>query len=507
MTFFVATVDPGKSVGFFVLGTSLHDVIARIKSEPALFTKLDLIFDDAFPVTVPVVLELPANGIRLRFDGPSQILRLIEIVDFTRNKLQYAKDKPQHATRDIFKSDGDLKNFTGPDFKHVYTLFGPTFPGEYSTSGESGSYGTYVHSYPGLAFTFPIFGTAWSDGKDHVELLSSSATLPATSMAVYHGDSWPDVRNHLFTMLMPDPVNLFPPTKNRDVVAEEISLVKVLGGGCLELQCHRSGTSMLLKLGYTTPQDLVAQLGPPDAIYRRTGEGLAIHKARTKSEALQARPQIVEDSTTTRDHMFGRASTDVSDHVFDDGSSGSGVAECFYNYFYQGFDVLMASPAIPSQPPPSQGGHAQEHASNAAPIVATKVVLHCNVPGSYSFQRHRRSRWEISYVTGVVLNSETPYHEIATVLHKEWKSIYDSEEEATSRQRGMVLNRGWGDSPGSSCEFIGGWEESAGGRRADDDDEAIAQGASSLGNTTLYGFPGLVFEVLKNGFVSGLTVF
>jgi hypothetical protein len=91
-------------------------------------------------------------------------------------------------------------------------------------------------------------------------------------------------------------------------------------------------------------------------------------------------------------------------------------------------------------------------------------------------------------------------------LHDEWKSIYQSDEEAKARQRGMVLNRDWGDSPGSSCELLGGWEDSVGGKRPD----AISGGSEDIkgmGSTTLFGFPGLVFEVLRNGSVSGVTVF
>jgi hypothetical protein len=52
---------------------------------------------------------------------------------------------------------------------------------------------------------------------------------------------------------------------------------------------------------------------------------------------------------------------------------------------------------------------------------------------------------------------------------------------------------------------LGGWEDSGGriaagvgGKRFDGSEDST---------TTLYGFPGLVFEVLKNGFVSALTVF
>ena len=104
----------------------------------------------------------------------------------------------------------------------------------------------------------------------------------------------------------------------------------------------------------------------------------------------------------------------------------------------------------------------------------------------------------------LVVSSESPFKEIEKRLHNEWKSIYRNAEEAKSRQRGMVLNRDWGDSPGSSCELLGGWEDSVGGKRADATGTEDARG---LGNTTLFGFPGLVFEVLKNGIVSGLTVF
>ncbi len=138
-------------------------------------------------------------------------------------------------------------------------------------------------------------------------------------------------------------------------------------------------------------------------------------------------------------------------------------------------------------------------------LVATKMVLHANVPGSYPFNRHRRCRWEIQYLAtdnpDETLDSETLFDEIEERLREEWKSTYPLEEDAKRRQRGMVLNRGWGDSPGSSIEFLGGWEDSSGGVAAKKFD------GSEDSTTTLYGFPGLVFEVLKNGFVSAVTVY
>jgi hypothetical protein len=73
----------------------------------------------------------------------------------------------------------------------------------------------------------------------------------------------------------------------------------------------------------------------------------------------------------------------------------------------------------------------------------------------------------------------------------------------------MALNRGWGDSPGSSIELLGGWDESQGKRSrfANPGSGMVVDGAADVGNVELFGFPGMVFEVLKNGAVSSLTVY
>ena len=214
-----------------------------------------------------------------------------------------------------------------------------------------------------------------------------------------------------------------------------------------------------------------------------------------------------EDLTDTDQSSANTGSdNDSNEEAVEEDIVGSVSSECFYNYFYLGFDILVSTPTAPSLLPPSQNGHiAGPHrpakAESPDRLVATKLVLHGNVPGSYPFNRHRRCRWEISYLSGdTAVNSEAPFAQMEGRLHDEWKSVYASEEDAKQRQRGMVLNRGWGDSPGSSCELLGGWEGDVG---------ALGRGVKGAedSTTTLYGFPGLVFEVLKNGLVSGLTVF
>jgi hypothetical protein len=519
MSLFTAQIHPGRALGFLVLGASLHEIITRLKAEPQRFPKLDLIYDKKAPGKEPVILILPANGLRLRFDGPEQRLRLIEVLDFTKSKLSY-KDRDVLRPATTSAAGAPAETLSGPTFRHIYNrLIGPTFPGEYIApeDGDETGMGLYVLSYPGMAFSFPIQSSAWSPGKDVVSLLSSTTSHPAVSMAIFRGDSWPDARENLYTQTL-EPLKTFAPfTKTREPVPDEVSLVKIYGEGRLELSRPSGNGPMWINLGETTPQELVAELGPPDAIYRKNDQRMSIHKDRTlSSRSRSGTSERMTDDSTDTDVSSAHTATDDSGEDGEEGEVAGNVSgECFYNYFYRGFDVLISTPTQPSQRPPSKSTSEDSGSLDTAPddapsrLVASKLVLHGNVPGSYPFNRHRRCRWEIEYldVEGEdVINSETPFDIIESRLHEEWKSIYQDTEEAKSRQRGMVLNRDWGDSPGSSCELLGGWEDSVGGKRTD----AIPSSADDtkgLGNTTLFGFPGLVFEVLKNGTVSGLTIF
>ncbi|KAK0731850.1 hypothetical protein B0H67DRAFT_566039 [Lasiosphaeris hirsuta] len=524
MSLFSAQLHPGRALGFLVLGASLHDILTRLKAEPQRFPKLHLAYTSSDPVREPTILTLPANGIRLRFDGPEQRLRLIEVIDFTKNHifLKPANDKERDLVRPPTAAQGSPSQqpeaTPGPTFRHIYQRFlGPTYDGEYIPDSDTrDGAGLYVLSYPGVAFTFPMRKSEYSPSKDVVSLLSSSA-IP-NAMAVFSGDSWAQAREQLYTEVLPSIKTFTPLSKGKDVCPDEISLVKIFGGGKVQMFRKWTNNSFWISLGDTTPQQLVAELGPPDAIYRKNDQRMYIHKLRAASNTM-ARPNGNDlkrlDDLTDTDQSSTHTTSDgynSSEEAVEDDLVANVSGECFYNYFYLGFDILVSTPTTPSKQPPSQIGSSvipetpfQSHAADR--LVATKVILHANVPGSYPFNRHRRCRWEIPYLANAspntVIHSETPFTEVEESLREEWKSIYPSESEARQKQRGMVLNRGWGDSPGSSCELLGGWEESGGvtpgvGKKFDGSEEST---------TTLYGFPGLVFEVLKNGYVSAVTVF
>ncbi|EGR47578.1 uncharacterized protein TRIREDRAFT_108894 [Trichoderma reesei QM6a] len=532
MSLFTAQLHPGRALGFFTLGASLHDVLTRVKAEPQAFPKLEVLYSRDQPVTEPVCVVLPQNGIRLRFDGPEQRLRLIEVIDFTKSHITF-KDRDlvrPAGTGAAAAAEVPGESSAGPTFRHIYhRLLGPTYAGEFIPPAGSSSQGngTYVLSYPGVAFNFSVPTSAYSADKDVVSLLSASSSQVATSMAVFSGNSWAEVRPTLWTEVLPSVKVTSTTPRGKDVYPDEVSLVRLHGGGKIQLFRKWTPNSFWIILGETTPQDIVAELGPPNAIYRKNDQKMVIHKMRAASSNAHGRPTVKDlagrpDESTDTDQSSMHTGSDESDNeaaVEDEGGENAS-GECFYNYFYFGFDILMSTPAPPSMLPPGEtqvpddvGNGIKNHAPDR--LVATKLVLHGNIPGSYEFNRHRRCRWEISYLDDLVgdgghVDSEMEFKAIESLMRRKWEGAYPSaaagdkaqqqqqQQQQQPRQGGMVLNRGWGDSPGSSCEFLGGWEES-GARRPE------ANNGDST--TTLYGFPGMVFEVLRNDYVNTVTVF
>lgn len=497
----------------------MHEVLTKLKAQPNVYPQIDLSYSSSRPLTAPVVLNLPANGFRLRFDGPEQRLRLIEVLDFKRTQLQYKNvDFVKVTDGEAAAASKPSSSPNGPAFRHVYGMMGPTFPGEYlpPEGGSKSTLGIYVLSYPGIAFSFPLKDAASNSRTDHVSLLSSPAASPVKSLAIFEGSSWNASRDTLFEG---DPPNarLLSPHRAKDHRADEIDHVKILGRGKLDLY-RRTSTPFRITLSQTTAQDLIVELGPPDAIYRKSDRRLAIHRSgerrsserSNKSAGLYGSPLRSDGSSTNTDRSSTHAITDESDDEANspDDQGGDRSAECFYNYFHHGLDVLISHPASSSPAFPSSANVELEApgALAAENLVATKVLLHGNVPGSYPFNRHRRMRWEIdlgeSRTQTTSLCSEASFPELSKSLQQVWKGNYGTQSEEVSLQKGMVLNRGWGDSPGSSCELLGGWEESADTRK-----KGVSADEPGSGNTELFGFPGLVFEVLKNGAVSCLTVY
>lgn len=468
-----------------------------------------MIYSPSQPLSAPTVVHLPANGLRLRFDGPCQYLRMIEVLDFSFTPLIY-------EGRDVVKIPQEGGNIKGPAFRHVYDrLLGPTFPGEYippNTESENTT-GSYILSYPGVAFTFPLLDSAWSSSRDFVSLLTSSNAEPAKSMAIFDGESWKTAREGLYTRPCPLPRLVIGSGRSKELRPEEIDHVVIRPTGELEF-VRRAGQAFSLILNSSTAQDLITELGPPNAIYRKSDRRLSIHKRHRKSRSRSAASASGLEESTDTDHSSHAVTDESDDEEGPSGAADGGKAdsECFYNYFHHGIDIFMSLPIVPPERHPVSSEQHKRHIQPSIPdhMVVTKVLLYGNIPGSYPFNRYRRCRWKLDYpptstLPTNTLTSETLFPDLSGRLQQAWPQGSSEEGSQRNFSRGMVLNRGWANSPGSSCELLGGWEDGERNRKASGD--SVSEDGPGSGNTELFGFPGLVFEVLKNDAVSCLTVY
>jgi isoleucyl-tRNA synthetase len=498
----------------------------------------------------------------MRFDAIEQRLRLIEVLDFSKVKLLYKND--DISPRSNNQNPHETTSISGPKFRGVYKIFGPTTPGEYIPASDKDEYGTYVLSYPGVAFSFPLksgtFGQSatWSST---VSLLSSSAAMPATSMAVFCGESWQDVRHTLFTADLSSTTNFLrmpiPPGMKREHLPKEVELARIFDRGRVEL-VRKDAPSFWLVMGETTPQDLITELGPPDGIHRKNDRRVNIHRARKGSSVGHSRRNSSatdvtgtspagpggrrvgfagfspEDYHAVEGQSGSAAETDTDDDYDDDADAKKRerTEQVFYNYYSHGFDILVSNPSSPSWESPTAPDpstvpypYSSKEGTVLADVLprvesdafiprnhltATKIIFHGNVPGSWPFNRHRRIRWTLESVptesSPDPLTSETEWQDVQGRLQEVFKEVYSSEEEQRSASLPMVVNRGWGRedvSVDSEWGVVGGWEDS--GRKGGGGGGGGSE-MERIGGTEVYGFPGLIFEVLKNGVVSSVMV-
>ena len=291
---------------------------------------IEITYDEKKPLLRPVVVVLVQNGLRLRFDGPGQHLRIIEVIDFSKARLTYKNDDVMRTPKGV--KGAPVRVEYGPSFTRIYKdLFGPTFPGEYIPPRRIEKKGTYVLSYPGLAFTFLIPSTAWSPAANFVSVLSSSTnTTGAHSLAIFDGPTWKDVRKAYMRVSrpMPKPAN----AKGSGWMAHPITVESVNITGLDSIQVLRKALHpFTILLGQTNPQDVVAMLGPPDKIYRKYDRKLSIHKHRTISRPEQ--PYLHPRRNLPSDADYSSAITDDSGSGDDDmeiASSGKPWSESFY---------------------------------------------------------------------------------------------------------------------------------------------------------------------------------
>lgn len=499
-------VQPGHGLGFMsttantnreyvvdravALGAALQDILSTIEHEKDRFPNIDIHFSHSDPLTAPIIVSLPENGLRLRFDGADQRLRLVEIVDLRKLTLAY-------KGTELVRAQDTPTGSQAPAFKRVYQLFGASYPGEYMPPQNGGGWGTYVLSWPGIAFNFPLQHSAWSPEKDHVSLLGSTAAAPAAHMAIFEGKTWADARKDLFVREPSGPRSTAIAMRPRDSLPAELEHATVHGDGRVELARRLPSPPFTLAPGHTTPQDLITELGAPDAKFKPTEKEASTEKAlptshkrtgsstrRTSNGRMQPMSQPSSYSSTNTD-TFDADFDNSSDHS--DDPAERRARDTYWCYFSHGLDILVGPPASST--------------SASEDLVVKRVVIQGNVPGSAAFNRHRRLRWVLALCPSESqdLTSESNFEsEIKPVLLE----LFPEAAKDPQTAQGRVINRCW-DDPMESTYFL-----------PDQDRDAEEGGKGSeawLGNVRLFQFcrddgTGLMFEVLQNGCVAGVFV-
>ncbi|CAO4360787.1 unnamed protein product [Caenorhabditis nigoni] len=121
----------------FVLGMPINQCISMMQQHPRTLTQVELKYSKKDPCYRDIIIYIGSTGIKLYFDGHSQLIKLIEVDNLSNISLTYNDT--------IFS---DPTNMATLD--RVNEFFGSTHPGSYDDK-----HNIYVQSWPGLSFCFP----------------------------------------------------------------------------------------------------------------------------------------------------------------------------------------------------------------------------------------------------------------------------------------------------------------------------------------------------------------
>lgn len=495
------TIIPGRCLGPICLGASLYEVLTIVKEQKQTFPAIHLHHSSSDPLTTPVVVALPQNGLRLRFDAADQRLRLIEVMDFGKIKLA-------HKGSELVKSSDAVGTNARPGFRRTYQIFGASYPGEYHPPKDGSKSGSYVLSWTGIAFTFPLEHSVYGPQKDHVSMLGSSAASSATQMALFEGSSWPEARKDLFVRVPNGPRCSALAQRPKDNLPAEIEHASLEGDGKITLIRTPPAAPFVIVLNQTTPQDLITELGPPDATKKRDVDtALQQHQPSKRRTSSISKP-FTNGRTShagSQPSSYSSTGTDTFETDFDSGDADDNPAdrtnrEIFWCYFTHGMDILIG-PSSPSRTTATTTTNPTTSPSTPH-LTVQKVIIQANIPGSYTFARHRRLRWtlalpRIPWATDDLHSEANFTSTLQPSLLQAFEGIWSENE----MSRGKVVNRTWGTSGG-------GGEDSTFFLPDAGEDLVEGQGSETwLGNSRVFSFPGLGVEVLENGVVGSLSVY
>ncbi|KAK4050323.1 hypothetical protein OIO90_005116 [Microbotryomycetes sp. JL221] len=279
-------IVPGDSLGQFKLGTNLFTVINLLRTRSKEYTDVKVAWDDkasCTPTTSNVNLYLTKPPLTLTFEPKAQRLSRIELaqstLDSTTNEVTTTESDVRHWIRykgTTFgdKHDKDRDDETTDVVKVVRTVMGPTY-GNTETHEDSDSRKQSIRHemlcYPGVAFGV----TRQLLHKRRSELSRVIVTPLPTPPDVPIEQAW------LHPVLLED-TTLIEPVLRTATIQLERSTGKP---SHVELRFrnnvrqHQQGqvSPITIKLGETTTEDVMCDLGSPIRSFWKEDDRMSIH--------------------------------------------------------------------------------------------------------------------------------------------------------------------------------------------------------------------------------------
>ncbi|XP_046842170.1 phagosome assembly factor 1-like isoform X2 [Xenia sp. Carnegie-2017] len=171
-------VVPERSLGNgeweFVLGMPVSQCVQILKRQCTVIKSVQVIYSEANPLAVDLILKLPDDGICLKFDSSDQRLKIIEVYHMKKVKLKYCGGH--------FNSP-----HLEPTIDQIDQSFGATHPGVYDSSHQ-----LFELTFRGVSFTFPIdskFEPDFVHGLGSLRFSSGPGAPVVSKMSIYSGNS------------------------------------------------------------------------------------------------------------------------------------------------------------------------------------------------------------------------------------------------------------------------------------------------------------------------------
>ncbi|KAG9011560.1 hypothetical protein FRB94_008129 [Tulasnella sp. JGI-2019a] len=326
---------PGHGLGAFELGASLWTILEFLQhhTQKTIHPQVDIKYDTTSPANSPVVLHIKPH-LDLIFSPSSQRLTLISLHRLRAPGTSLIVKYKEKIISSNSSTTGDGK---GTVFRRggVNQVFGPTYVGE-------------LMRYPGVWFGFEedgVGGTAsgvgngLGHGKDDRNQEVKRIVITQRTGGGDEGVQELDA--------LDEPLEC--PEMYGDLRRAVIGVDSRSSTPFIDLSFYLPPTTtpsnalpIQIRLGETTVQDLIADIGSPLRVHYKEDDRMQIYR---KSSPMEG----------------NREGEGTDDEAY------------FYNYFQYGMDFLI----------------------DGVTHTVRKVVLHSNVPGSHLFQRYKRCPWEI----------------------------------------------------------------------------------------------------------------